>query len=1324
MAAFPPGVSLGDGAPHSIMAPETLPLKSEKRDKEQQFKQNLLLQHNPPTCEPVDESNRRPSCISASAAITPPPVGETTPARAAGAVETPGAAAATETEGCLLQWFPGFDLPIGLKGRAILRRVLNQRRSLDAARCKQILSEHGIVLGRGVPGHTTNWGGLTVKELLHAAHLLGCWRQVEELCLSFCCSNGLKIEWVKELRAKGPHQVTLANLLSMKRNAAAEARRKRQQHTSTNAAAATSSSGASVAAAAATPNGKSGPTPEDIASATTVASTAATAAEGQESKLTIPGRRGGARQATPGLKLRKSCARARKGRIDYQQQQQQQHVQEGESTNSSTPTAAAAAADTNFSCSMSSLPLHPQTEDMPVGGASGGHSQQQQQQQQHILQSQPTAPENALVEGAFAPELCRSPRETPLRPSHEPPVFDPFEEGTRRSSNSRRNSRRQQQQQQKQRLLPMHAPPSGAPHHSGEAAAPAADVVPAFCTGISSWSSNYGGALHNVTELKGAPEGPPPGMPISPPFGASTWCVQQQELQQQGLQQQELQQQELQQHELQQQEQHQQQQPEQQHEQHQQVLLHHEQQQGASHMVFPDFQWTSGACAGEKKQEIAATASQPPLVPARAATAAEAAAAAAAQQLQLEDCYIETSYLYADAHQGTTISDAAAAAIPSEPGTAAPLMYDWSNHFQKAGNMQQQQTHLGAPQQWLSPMLPNYSGPPPPPPPSPRFSLPQGEMPGVTPLQLCAAQPLPSLASPCPLQLGKSGVPHDSSSDVSCASWRIKGSRSSKSTSSSTSCGVVPNYSGRVASNSSVPQRRTATRGTQAVAASRSRHRAKSGEAAADAAAAVATGYQQHRGAQSGVPSLQQLLASSSSDSCSCCSASSGDEDTPYPSLLPSQSVGFQYGEKEPSLQQQPQQIPLGSYVTTAVAGRVQEGMTKTAALGVPPSLHVSSPQRPWLHPSGVPYVEGFISGADAALATPGETAVEGAADSHATAQSHEGWWAGTDTPLLLSPGHTPVGAPPWNPSDTTHILFRSETLQQQQQQSFSLQPQQQRQLPAHHEQQPHQQQRQHTLLLQQEVTPGALQPQAQCAQEDEWGSSGPTSSSNSFPTDPNAVNLHGVTAAAAAATDAAAAVAEPVAVALQPDAADMHTAPPLLLQRKQQLHSLEQQQQQHNMQQPRQRRRAKGNGAERQVQKRPRNDSSRNTKRSEQQQPQKLLLQQEMNPCFPVQTQAQQQMLLQQAAVSNPQTAGICCSSSNLLRQQVSPQLPPEQEDYAASTAVGVGVSEAYSAVAAGQLFQSPWPLDAADPTAAAAAAACGSSGTPQGALQVAPPA
>lgn len=138
MAAFPPGVSLGDGAPHSIMAPETLPLKSEKRDKEQQFKQNLLLQHNPPTCEPVDESNRRPSCISASAAITPPPVGETTPARAAGAVETPGAAAATETEGCLLQWFPGFDLPIGLKGRAILRRVLNQRRSLDAARCVRL----------------------------------------------------------------------------------------------------------------------------------------------------------------------------------------------------------------------------------------------------------------------------------------------------------------------------------------------------------------------------------------------------------------------------------------------------------------------------------------------------------------------------------------------------------------------------------------------------------------------------------------------------------------------------------------------------------------------------------------------------------------------------------------------------------------------------------------------------------------------------------------------------------------------------------------------------------------------------------------------------------------------------------------------------------------------------------------------------------------------------------------------------------------------------------------------------------------------------------
>lgn len=38
----------------------------------------------------------------------------------------------------LLEWFPGFDIPIGLEGRAYLRRLLNHRRAEDPAACVSV----------------------------------------------------------------------------------------------------------------------------------------------------------------------------------------------------------------------------------------------------------------------------------------------------------------------------------------------------------------------------------------------------------------------------------------------------------------------------------------------------------------------------------------------------------------------------------------------------------------------------------------------------------------------------------------------------------------------------------------------------------------------------------------------------------------------------------------------------------------------------------------------------------------------------------------------------------------------------------------------------------------------------------------------------------------------------------------------------------------------------------------------------------------------------------------------------------------------------------
>nr|CEL68365.1 TPA: hypothetical protein BN1204_041335 [Neospora caninum Liverpool] len=138
-----------------------------------------------------------------------------------------------DTEGTsgqwLLEWFPGFDIPIGLEGRAYLRRLLNHRRAEDPAAF--LLAAHGIKLGRGVPGHTSNWGSMKVKELLHAAYLLGCWSAVERLCINFCQANGLKTEWIQELKAKGGRQsVTLANLQNYRKRFRDSEKKRGQQH--------------------------------------------------------------------------------------------------------------------------------------------------------------------------------------------------------------------------------------------------------------------------------------------------------------------------------------------------------------------------------------------------------------------------------------------------------------------------------------------------------------------------------------------------------------------------------------------------------------------------------------------------------------------------------------------------------------------------------------------------------------------------------------------------------------------------------------------------------------------------------------------------------------------------------------------------------------------------------------------------------------------------------------------------------------------------------------------------------------------------------------
>ncbi|GAW82467.1 hypothetical protein PGO_124650 [Plasmodium gonderi] len=110
----------------------------------------------------------------------------------------------------LIEWYPGFDIPIGTHGRSILRKALHQKRMTNVKMCDELLSSNNLF-----PTSRSTFGDMKIKDLYRAAHILGVWNVAEKHCLLACERNGYKKEWISMLKKSGI-KVTIKALKEMR----------------------------------------------------------------------------------------------------------------------------------------------------------------------------------------------------------------------------------------------------------------------------------------------------------------------------------------------------------------------------------------------------------------------------------------------------------------------------------------------------------------------------------------------------------------------------------------------------------------------------------------------------------------------------------------------------------------------------------------------------------------------------------------------------------------------------------------------------------------------------------------------------------------------------------------------------------------------------------------------------------------------------------------------------------------------------------------------------------------------------------------------------
>ncbi|KEG04681.1 conserved Plasmodium protein, unknown function [Plasmodium vinckei vinckei] len=95
----------------------------------------------------------------------------------------------------LIEWYPGFNVPIGTYGRAILRKALHQKRMTNIKKCDELLSSNNLF-----PTSRSTFGDMKIRDLYRAAYILDVWDIAEKYCLLACERNGYKREWISMLK--------------------------------------------------------------------------------------------------------------------------------------------------------------------------------------------------------------------------------------------------------------------------------------------------------------------------------------------------------------------------------------------------------------------------------------------------------------------------------------------------------------------------------------------------------------------------------------------------------------------------------------------------------------------------------------------------------------------------------------------------------------------------------------------------------------------------------------------------------------------------------------------------------------------------------------------------------------------------------------------------------------------------------------------------------------------------------------------------------------------------------------------------------------------
>ncbi|UKJ88871.2 hypothetical protein MACJ_002117 [Theileria orientalis] len=112
--------------------------------------------------------------------------------------------------GTLINWYPGFNIPIGTSGRANLRKVLHMDRMKNAELCDPVLEANGLKVAA-----KSTFGDMIIVELYKAAYLLGLWDVAAYNCLKTCKRRGYSFEWIHNIQASGK-RITLDALKYMR----------------------------------------------------------------------------------------------------------------------------------------------------------------------------------------------------------------------------------------------------------------------------------------------------------------------------------------------------------------------------------------------------------------------------------------------------------------------------------------------------------------------------------------------------------------------------------------------------------------------------------------------------------------------------------------------------------------------------------------------------------------------------------------------------------------------------------------------------------------------------------------------------------------------------------------------------------------------------------------------------------------------------------------------------------------------------------------------------------------------------------------------------